>query len=92
MSYSYTPRWLIKLDDNKYLCYIVEHWPLLSRARCVYDLLRMLKPLNSKKWWRYNKMYKDVLLSEKTRDEKAREIERIAREICRELGITLVYS
>jgi len=90
---SYTPRWLIKLDDNKYLCYIVEHWQLLSIVRCMQDLLRMLKPLNSKKWWRYNKMYKEVLLSDTiTGDEKAREIKEIAQEICRELGITLVFS
>jgi hypothetical protein len=59
----------------------------------MYDLLRMLKPLNPKKWWRYNKMYKDVLLNEKkTRDEKVREIQKIIQEICIELNITLVYS
>jgi hypothetical protein len=90
---SYTPRRLVKLNESKYLCQIDESWPLLSRVRCMYDLLRMLKLVDTKKWWRYNKMYKDVLLNDtKTVDEKVREIDKIARKICRELGITLVFS
>jgi len=90
---SYTPQWLVKLDENTYQCYIIEPWPLLSRVKCMEDLLRMLKPVDTKKWWRYSKMFKDVLLDDaKSRDEKAREIEKMAQEICRELGITLVIS